>query len=82
VVSTTGVPTEISVLKGRRQRKSNLPAQRRSLQVLVFRMIRKIHLEKEKKIWVKGSLSQRLSLVQATSASMFLVVNYQEYTIA
>jgi hypothetical protein len=41
VVSTTGGPTEICVLKGRRQRKANLPAQGRLFQVFVFRMIRK-----------------------------------------
>jgi hypothetical protein len=53
VVSTTGVPTEICVLKGRRQRKSNLPAQGRSFQVLVFRMIRK-YIWKNKKDMGKG----------------------------
>jgi hypothetical protein len=39
VVSTTGVTTEICVLKGRRQRKANLPAQARPFQELIFRMI-------------------------------------------
>jgi hypothetical protein len=55
VVSTTGVTTEICVLKGRRKRKSNLPAQGRSFQILVFRMIRK-YIWKNKKRYGKCGL--------------------------
>jgi hypothetical protein len=52
VVSTTGVPTGICVLKGRRQRKAKLPGvQGRLFQVFIFRMIRKY-------IWKKKDMGK------------------------